>query len=147
MEYTPRQKYLNIREASATYEVSRAKLHRLIRVGRLHTTSDPRDERATLVKIEELEAVFRFPKEKAVDAEGATYTTEGAGRETGPTGTLTSEMRARVDALRYRISGGRRLPQDSVDIIREWRERGSGVGGPDVASGDSPGYDGGGREA
>lgn len=38
-------------------------------------------------------------------------------------GRLTTEWRARIDALRMRVSGGRSRAEDSVDIIREGRER------------------------
>lgn len=112
MEYQPREQYLNIKEAAAVYEVSRAKLHRMIRHGRLPSTNDPRDDRATLVKIVDLEALLRFPGEETVDT--GTY---AAG-----IGTLTPEMRAWADALRLRVSGGRVLAHDSTDVIREERE-------------------------
>ena len=46
--------YMTIREASATYSVSRTKVHRLIGVGRLRATKDPRDERVTLIPVEDL---------------------------------------------------------------------------------------------
>ena len=62
-----RQDYMNIKEASARYEVSRAKLHRLIQKGRLHTMKDPRDERLTLLEADELETLFSFPAQKEND--------------------------------------------------------------------------------
>lgn len=98
---------MTIKEAAATYQVSRAKLHRLIRLGRLPTEKDPRDERATLLKAVDLESLFRFSGEEAVEDIRAR------------TGLLTAELRARIDALRVRLAAG----EDSVDIIRAARER------------------------
>ena len=111
-----------IREAAARYEVSRAKLHRLISLGRLSTEKDPRDERATLVNIDDLEALFRFPVQRPVETEVRTYAEMDKESGTGA-GLLTADMRARVDELRSRISGGRVFADDSADIIREEREK------------------------
>ena len=121
MEYQPqKKKYLNIKEASVLYEVSRAKLHRLIRSGRLHTETDPRDERATLLSAEELETLFQVRREDDMDT--STYVTSGGLGMNYGAGRLTADARARVDALRMRVSGGRRVAGDSVDILREARE-------------------------
>ena len=91
---------MTIKEAAATYQVSRAKLHRLIRLGRLPTEKDPRDERATLLSAVDLETLFRFPGEEAMNVDNGDRA-----------GLLTSELRARIDALRVRLSAG----EDSVD--------------------------------
>ena len=111
--------YMMIKEAAARYEVSRAKLHRLVRLGRLRTSKDRRDERITLLRTDDLEELFRFPLGEDEDMEYGTEdtnSTRGAGR-------LTAEACASMDALRMRIAGGRKLAKDSVDIIREERER------------------------
>jgi hypothetical protein len=110
--------YLNVKDAAQRYGVSRAKLHRLIKMGRLRATKDPRDERVTLLRIEEVESLFRFPLNAAQSREF--NEAESAGVEPGR---ITSEWLAQLDALRERISGGKRLPQDSVEIIREEREK------------------------
>ena len=39
------------------------------------------------------------------------------------TGRLTAEMRDKMDDLRWRISKGRKSSSDSVEIIREEREK------------------------
>ena len=114
-----RKGYINIKEAAAHYEVSRAKLHRLINLGRLQTATDPRDERVTLLQAEELESLFHFPTE---EVEEVSYEADKM-NETVATGRLTAELRGRIDALRKRISGGRTLAGDSTAIIREERER------------------------
>ena len=125
MEYKPqKKKYLNIKEASVLYEVSRAKLHRLIRSGRLRAGTDPRDERATLLSAEELELLFQIRSEDDMDT--GKYATSGEGGMDYGAGRLTADARARVDALRVRVSGGRRVAGDSVGILREARdERGA----------------------
>ena len=111
--------YVMVKEAAVRYGVSRAKLHRLIQLGRLKTFKDPRDERVTLVCIQEVEAVFRFPDEEVVDMGNQV----GTGSTERSSGRLTQGKRDRIDALRRHISAGKWLPQDSVEIIREQRER------------------------
>ena len=108
-----------IKEAAARYNVSRAKLHRLIGLGRLRTAKDPRDERVTLLRTEELEELFRFGREEASPMEYRTATTH----EEHVPGRLTAGLMARMDDLRWRISKGRKSASDSVDIIREEREK------------------------
>ena len=61
MRYKTRPGFLTIKEAAVRYQVSRAKLHRLVRAGRVHSEKDPRDERATLLRTEEPGGVFRVP--------------------------------------------------------------------------------------
>ena len=114
--------YMMIKEAAVHYGVSRAKLHRLIQLGRLQTTKDPRDERATLLRTEDVEAIFRFP---AGEIEEMVYKTEVANWEE-PTGRITKDWCDRVDALRMRISRGQRLPQNITEIIRAEREKRGG---------------------
>ena len=111
--------YMMIKEAAARYSVSRAKLHRMIQLGRLQTSKDPRDERVTLLRAEDLEALFRFPREEAGEM---TYQTGAAGAKE-PEGGLTPELMARMDALRTRAFRGQKLARDSADIIREEREK------------------------
>ena len=110
---------MNIKEAAARYEVSRSKLHRLIQLGRLRTTGDPRDERVTMLRIEDLETQFRFPIDEIVGTQYQTRKVELL----MPVGRITEEWCNRVDTLRMRISGGRRLPGDSAEIIRQEREK------------------------
>ena len=110
--------YMNIKEAAARYEVSRSKLHRLIQLGRLRITGDPRDERVTMLRIEDLETQFRFPIEEIVETRYQTRKVEAP----MPVGRITEEWCNRADTLRMRISGGRRLPGDSAEIIRQERE-------------------------
>ena len=109
---------MNIKEAAVRYQVSRAKLHRLVKQERLGTARDPRDERATLLKMEDLEKLFRFPAEE-VDTVSNDRNRAG---EAAAAGRLTAELRARMDALRWRISGGETLARDSAVIIRDERE-------------------------
>ena len=121
MEYKQqKKKYLNIREASVLYDISRAKLHRLIRSGRLRTETDPRDERATLLSAEELEALFQIRREDDMDT--SKYAKSGGFGMNYGAGRLTGDARVRVDALRMRVSGGKRVVGDSVDILREARD-------------------------
>ena len=110
--------YLMIKEAAALYNVSRGKLHRLVKQGRVRTASDPRDERATLLHIEDLDHLFEFSEEAAQEMK---YNKVGSRIE--GTGRLTRELADQMDELRKRISGGKRSPVDSVDVIREEREK------------------------
>ena len=119
-----------IKEAAVRYSVSRGKLHRLVQLGRLRTTKDPLDERVTLLRTEDVEALFKFPQQEADDM---VYRT-GAGDNAESYGKVTAELAARMDAVRIRVAKGGRLSGDSVDIIREERDRrareidGAGVG-------------------
>ena len=112
-----RQRFLSIKEAAVQYEVSRAKVHRLIRAGHLRVRKDPRDQRVTLLRQDELDTLFVLPEDTAGDDMNyqatRTTTTEAAGR-------LTAGMRARVDALRGRAAA---RGVDSTTIIREERDR------------------------
>ena len=103
-----------IKEAAATYSVSRAKIHRLISRGRLTAVEDPRDERVKLLRKEELDALFQLHAEEGNEVG---YDAEQA------IGRITPEVAARMDAVRERIAAsGIRLP-DSTGIIREERDR------------------------
>lgn len=115
--------YLNITEAALRYGVSRAKLHRLIKIGRLHATKDPRDERVTLLPLEELEGQFSFRPETLPRREAAVKA-DAAQHPAYKPGQITPEWRAQLDELRERISAqmGGKLDWDSVEIIREQRE-------------------------
>jgi hypothetical protein len=115
MKYTQRKtEYLNIRDAALKYEVSRSKLHRLVRSGQLCVQTDPRDGRASLLNSAELEAFFST-------SEGAD-SNESAGTFQANNGYLTAEARARIDALRIRATGGQRLSENSADFIQVARD-------------------------
>jgi len=94
--------YMSVKEAAATYEVSRAKLHRLVQVGKLQTAKDPRDERVTLLRTDELETLFQLPPHESNDME---YETTDR-RTMAAAGRLTNGLRARIDAVRTRVGGG-----------------------------------------
>ena len=112
-----RDGFMMIKEAAATYSVSRAKIHRLISRGRLTAVDDPRDERVKLLRKEELDALFELYGKEA--NEMRYDTAEAVGR-------ITPEVAARMDAVRERIAAsGARLP-DSTRIIREERDKRSG---------------------
>lgn len=111
-----------MKDAAAQYSVSRAKLHRLVRLGRLRTTKDPLDERVTLLRIEDVEALFKFPQQEADDVVYRTAAT-GTGNNAESYGKVTADLAARMDAVRTRVAEGGRLSGDSVDIIREERDR------------------------
>ena len=108
--------FLSIKEAAVQYAVSRAKVHRLIRAGELRARKDPRDRRVTLLLQDELDRLFDIAEDTTRD--DMDYETI----ET--TGRLTSEMRARVDALRGRMAarGGSHVT-DSTAMVRAERER------------------------
>ncbi len=107
-----------IKEAAAQYRVSRAKLHRLIQAGRLRATTDPRDERVTLLRTDELERLFSLPLEEEEPEMG--YQTDA---EDYRAGNLTAELCAQMDTLRARVFEGQKLKGDSTEIIREERQR------------------------
>ena len=109
-----RDGFMMIKEAAATYSVSRAKIHRLISRGRLTAVEDPRDERVKLLRREELDTLFQLHAEEGNEVG---YDTEQA------IGRITPEIAARMDAVRERIAAsGIRLP-DSTGIIREERDK------------------------
>ena len=110
---------MSIKEAAARYDVSRAKIHRLVQTGSLQTSHDPRDERVTLLRTEDLETLFRFPRYEVADMRHGIDT---ASME-ATAGRLTAAKRTRIDALRMRAARGRRLTTDSAGIIREERNK------------------------
>lgn len=113
-----RHGYLIIKEAAVRYNTSRGKLHRLVKQGKVRTAKDPLDERATLLRTDDLDKVFEFPQK---GAEEMTYNTR---QPTSIVATgLTRELADQMDALRMRINGGKRSPVDSTDIIREERDK------------------------
>ena len=122
--------YMMIKEAAVQYNVSRAKLHRLVQLGRLRATKDPLDERVTLLRSEDVEALFKFPQQEGYDVVYRTRSDENGESD----GKMTAELAARMDAVRIRVAKGGRMGGDSVDIIREERDRrareidGAGVG-------------------
>ena len=124
-----------IKEAATVYRVSRAKLHRLVQTGRLRTSKDPRDERVTLLRTEDVDALFRFPQDEASEM---VYTT-GIGDSAESCGRVTAELAARMDAVRVRVARDGRVSGDSVDIIREERDRRAReIDGPEVGDGVPP---------
>ncbi len=115
-----RRGYLIIKEAAVRYNTSRGKLHRLVKQGKVRTAKDPRDERATLLRTDDLDEFFEFPKDLSDEVKMAK--TWVPSRIEG-TGRITREAADQMDALRMRISGGKRSSVDSVDVIREEREK------------------------
>ena len=109
-----RDGFMMIREAAATYSVSRAKINRLISRGRLTAIQDPRDDRVKLLRKEELDALFELYGEEASEMR---YDTAEA------TGRITPEVAARMDAVRERIAAGGVKLTDSTGIIREERDK------------------------
>jgi len=119
MQYKARPGFLTIKEAAVRYQVSRTKLHRLVSAGRVHSEKDPRDERATLLRTEDLEGFFGFPREGA----GAMlYDTVADGRDI-VAGRLTAQACARMDAVRARVAARHAVWGDSEDTIRAEREK------------------------
>ena len=119
MGYKSRPGYLNIKEAAVRYQVSRTKLHRLVKTGRVRSGKDPRDERATLLRAEDLEALFRFPHE----GPGEMWYKTGTDDEEIVVGRVTAEACARMDAVRTRIAATYAGRGDIVETIRAEREK------------------------
>ncbi len=119
--------YLNVKEAARRYGVSRAKLHRLIRLGRLPTTKDPRDKCATLVCAENLDKLFRFPEAQGLEKAEPVEVQAGGGLAMAEEyrvtpDRVTSERWARIVAVRLRIATDRQVLGDSTEILMEERE-------------------------
>jgi hypothetical protein len=98
----------------------------LISHGGIESFKDPRDARATLLKIDDLEEIFRFPAEGLESAEVGAANTGGDDRVVVSDGKITAELRARVDTLRERAAYTYGTSSDSVEIIRGEREKWSG---------------------
>ena len=96
--------YLRINEAAARYHVSRVKLWRLIQSGRLTATKDPRDERAKLVREEDVSRIL-------------------TPEDDGPVGRLTPERIARMDEFVKQVFGDKTIDLDITELIREEREK------------------------
>ncbi len=112
MEVSPK-KYLSIKEAAVAYRVSRTKIHRLVKKGAVRSTSDPRDDRITLVSVDDLES--RFRGETVMDINNAATIT----------GIATADRLNRMNAIR--ASGATAVVRsDSTEILREARAARSG---------------------
>ncbi len=108
----PPKKYKTIREAAVEYRVSRSKVHRLVKKGVVRTTRDPRDQRATMVDMDDLSKVFGERDDSTMIRYDAT-----------DTGRLTVERMAEMDTIRERIAAEYGVASDSTEIIREEREK------------------------
>lgn len=117
-------KYGSIKEAAVAYQVSRTKIHRLVKSGVVRATKDPRDERVTLVNFNDLDT--RFLGENAMEMMSMANIV----------GIATVEKLNTMTAIRER-SAAPGLCGDSTEILR--RERytrsreldGRSVGVPD----------------
>ncbi|MCI0438165.1 MAG: helix-turn-helix domain-containing protein [Chloroflexi bacterium] len=114
-----RSEYINVKQAAERYGVSRAKLHRLIKKGRLRASRDPRDERATLLRIEDLDEIF-VPSDLTKGSDGM-VSDLGSDKHIAPG--LTPELCEKMDELRLRISRGGKLSSDSAELIRRERAK------------------------
>ena len=112
MEVSPK-KYLSIKEASVAYRVSRTKIHRLVKSGAVRSTGDPRDDRKTLVSVDDLDS--RFLGETVMDINNAATIA----------GIATAGRLNRMSAIR---AGGASagVGSDSTDLLREARAARSG---------------------
>ena len=114
--HTTRHGYMSVNEAAVFYGVSRAKLHRLIRFGRLTTEKDPRDHRVTLLISNELEAIFQFPANNILDTKK--LPSDLADSE-NISGILTPTLRAEIDSLRKRLLDRVKQSVGNVIVGRE----------------------------
>ncbi len=107
MEVNPK-KYLSIKEASAAYRVSRTKIHRLVKSGAVRSSRDPRDDRITLVSVDDLDS--RFHGGIVMDMNSAATLA----------GIATTEKLNRMDVIR---AGGVTAvtASDSTELLREAR--------------------------
>ncbi len=103
------RKYLSIKEASVAYEVSRTKIHRLVKSGAVRSSRDPRDDRITLVSVDDLDS--RFHGETVMDMNNAATLA----------GVATTDKLNRMNAIR---AGGpwAGVGSDSTEILRAERE-------------------------
>ena len=107
MEVSPK-KYLSIKEAAVAYRVSRTKIHRLVKSGAVHSSSDPRDDRITLVSVDDLDS--RFRGETVMDMNSAATLV----------GVATADKLNRMNAIR--ASGAvASVGSDSTELLREAR--------------------------
>ena len=107
MEVSPK-KYLSIKEAAVAYRVSRTKIHRLVKSGAVRSSNDPRDDRITLVSVDDLDG--RFHGETVMDMNSAATLV----------GVATVDKLDRMNTIR---AGGARagVSSDSTEILREAR--------------------------
>ena len=108
MEVSPK-KYLSIKEAAVAYRVSRTKIHRLVKSGAVRSSSDPRDDRITLVSVDDLDS--RFHGETVMDMNSAATLA----------GVATDDKLNRMNAIR---AGGASagVGIDSTELLRAERE-------------------------
>lgn len=106
MEVDPK-KYLSIKEAAVEYKVSRTKIHRLVKSGAVGSSSDPRDDRITLVSVDDLNS--RFHGETVMDMNSAATIV----------GVATMDKLNRMNAIR--TGGTTGVGSDSTEILRESR--------------------------
>jgi DNA-binding MarR family transcriptional regulator len=57
------EQWIPLSEAARRVGVSQAKLSRMVKLGQIKTKRDPKDERKTLVDLNELNAIF-YPREQ-----------------------------------------------------------------------------------
>ena len=107
MEVSPK-KYLSIKEASVAYRVSRTKIHRLVKSGAVRSAGDPRDDRKTLVSVDDLDS--RFLGETIMDINNAATLA----------GIATADRLNRMNAIRASVTTAS-VGSDSTDLLREAR--------------------------
>ena len=112
MKVSPK-KYLSIKEASVAYRVSRTKIHRLVKSGAVRSTGDPRDDRITLVSVDDLDS--RFLGETVMDINNAATLA----------GIATADRLNRMNAIRASVATAG-VGSDSTDLLREARAARSG---------------------
>lgn len=102
-------KYRSIKEAAVAYQVSRTKIHRLVKSGVVRATKDPRDERVTLVNIDDLDT--RFLGENAMEMMSMANVV----------GIATMEKLNTMTVIRER-SAAYGIRSDSTEILRQERD-------------------------
>ena len=112
MEVSPK-KYLSIKEAAVAYRVSRTKIHRLVKKGAVRSAGDPRDDRKTLVSVDDLDS--RFLGETVMDINNAATLA----------GIATADRLNRMNAIRASVATAG-VGSDSTDLLREARAARSG---------------------
>ena len=113
MEVSPK-KYFSIKEASVAYRVSRTKIHRLVKSGAVRSAGDPRDDRKTLVSVDDLDS--RFLGETVMDINNAATIA----------GMATAGRLNRMSAIRARRPLLPESAATSTDLLREARAARSG---------------------
>ena len=108
MEVDP-SKYRSIKEAAVAYQVSRTKIHRLVKSGVVRATKDPRDERVTLVNLDDLDT--RFLGENAMEMMSMANVV----------GIATVEKLNTMTAIRER-SAAYGIRSDSTEMLRQERD-------------------------